>query len=78
MFTHGVDDDWVLLALLAQEIGGSDLGQAEHLGEVRVLVTCEFSDVSLSNLTQGLLLLEVFALLSLLLGDSGLLFIGAM
>ena len=63
VLSYGVDHDWVLLSLLFEEIICGDLGKAEDIGEVRVLVSSELSDVTLRNFLESELLLHFFQIL---------------
>ena len=63
LLSDGVDDQRILLALLLEEVGGSDLRQAQDLGKIGVLVAGELGDVPLRDLFEGLLLLHLPQLL---------------
>ena len=59
----GVDDDRVLLSLPLKEVASGHLGEAKHVGEVCVLISCELRDMALGDLSQGELLLHLFLVL---------------
>ena len=59
----GVDDDRILLSLPLEEVTSSHLREAKHVGEVRVLISCELGDVALGDLPQGELLLHLLLVL---------------
>jgi len=64
VLSDSIDNDWILLALLLEEVAGCDLGQAQYVREVSVLVTGELRDVPLCDLLQSELPLHLLQVLS--------------
>ena len=59
LLSDRVDDDGILLALLLEEVGSSDLREPEDLRKIGVLVTSKLGDVPLGDLLQRLPLLHL-------------------
>ena len=47
LFSDGIDDDRVLLSLFLKEVSCSDLRKSKYFCEVSMLISGEFSNVSL-------------------------------
>ena len=48
MFSDGIDDYWILLRLLLEQLTGSNFWKAKNLGKIGVLVSSELGYMSLS------------------------------